>query len=50
MSEIELHCDKNQSKKETDEKKLLFLKKVNLKVIETIRYERKSLTRLSYNS
>ena len=48
MREIELHGDRNKSKKETDEKNLFL--NFNLKVIKTNSYKLKSLTRLSYTS
>ena len=47
MSEIELHCDENKSKNETQEKSLF---KSDLKVIRTNRYKLKSLIRLNYKS
>ena len=48
MSEIELHGDKNKSKKEPDKKS--YFSKFNLKLIRTNSYKLKSLTRWKYRS
>ena len=45
ISEIGLHGYKNESENDTDEKNLF--KKFNVKVIKTISYKMKSLTRFS---